>query len=147
MANDQYNILVIDDEELILELIQHMLVSADAGNVTLRDSCQKALSLFKSKPDKFDMIISDWDVPALNGLEFLKRVRVIDPTIPFMMVTANSSKRLVTRAKEEGIDDYLIKPFSAKGLIDKVEQLKKKREPGAATREKLNALIQLQHVV
>ncbi|XOV80281.1 MAG: response regulator [Aestuariibacter sp.] len=131
MKKNRLNILVIDDEELILELIQHMLRSAEVGNVTMRTSCQKALTLLKSAPNEFDMIISDWDVPGLNGLEFLKRVRAINPDVPFMMVTSNSSKRLVTRAIEEGIDDYLVKPFSAKCLLDKVALLKNKLSPTA----------------
>lgn len=117
------NILVVDDEELILDLIRYMLKDLTPRHVEQEARCHTALKKLKASPYEYDVIISDWDVPGLNGLEFLKQAKRIAPNIPFIMVTSNSSKKLVVRAKQEGVDDYLVKPFTAKGLLAKVEKV------------------------
>lgn len=116
-------VLLVDDEELILDLIRHMLKNLEPRHVDIEERCFTALAKLEKKPGYYDIIISDWDVPGLNGLEFLKKAKQIAPNVPFIMVTANSSERLVKRAIEEGVDDYVVKPFTAKSLIDKVERV------------------------
>lgn len=116
-------ILIVDDEELILDLIRHMVKKLDPKQVDLEERCFSALSKLKKDPNAYDIIISDWDVPGLNGLEFLKEAKRIAPHVPFIMVTANATKQLVTRAIQVGVDDYVIKPFTAKSLLDKVQRV------------------------
>jgi two-component system, chemotaxis family, chemotaxis protein CheY len=122
-TNTPPNIIVIDDEELTQELIRHMLREIRTGDVVVYSSCGKALTRVRQNPKKYNLIISDWEVPGLNGLEFLKEIRKIDPDIPFLMVTGHSSKNLVVDAIKAGVNDFLAKPFSAKGLLEKVIKL------------------------
>lgn len=116
------NILLIDDEELTQELIRHMLRELYCGEVDIHSSCAKALSRLKRTPNYFDLIISDWEVPGLNGLDFLKEVRALEPKVPFLMVTGNSGKDHVIKAVQAGVTDFLAKPFTANGLLNKVEK-------------------------
>lgn len=115
--------MVIDDEELTQELIRHMLREVHHGEIVVYSTCSKALSRLKQEPNHYDLIISDWEVPGLNGLDFLKEVRKIEPEVPFLMVTGHSSKKLVVNAIRAGVDDFLVKPFTAKGLLEKVMNL------------------------
>lgn len=117
------NILLIDDEELTLELIRHMLRELHCGEVDAYTSCSKALNRLKKSQNYFDLIISDWEVPGLNGLDFLKEVRSVEPDVPFLMVTGNSAKDLVIRAVQAGVTDFLAKPFTANSLLNKVIKL------------------------
>jgi len=121
--NKKPNILLIDDEELTLELIRHMLRELQIGDVDVHSSCLKALSRLKKNPDHFDLIISDWDVPGMSGLDFLKEVRNLAPKIPFIMVTGNTSKDFVIKAVQAGVTDYIGKPFTANSLLSKVQKL------------------------
>ncbi|BDX08175.1 response regulator [Planctobacterium marinum] len=117
------NILVIDDEELTQELLRHMLRELQLGDIDIHSSCSKALSRFKKDPEYFAMIISDWEVPGMSGLEFLKEVRALSKDIPFLMVTGNASKDYVIRAVQAGVTDFLAKPFTANSLHNKVRKL------------------------
>lgn len=117
------NILLIDDEELTQELMRHMLRELHCNEVDIHSSCSKALTRLKKSPNYFDLIISDWEVPGLNGLDFLKEVRQLEPDIPFLMVTGNSGRDLVIKAVQAGVTDFLAKPFTANGLLGKVQKL------------------------
>lgn len=118
----QPNILLIDDEELTQELMRHMLRELHCGEVDIHSSCSKALSRLKKTTGYFDLIISDWEVPGLNGLDFLKEVRKLEPDVPFLMVTGNSGRDLVIKAVQSGVTDFLAKPFTANGLLGKVKK-------------------------
>lgn len=123
MAKKQPNIMLIDDEELTQELIRHMLRELDLGIVDSYSSCDKALRQIKKMPEHFDLIISDWDVPGMSGLDFLKEVRKINKDVPFVMVTGNTSKDFVIKAVQAGVTDYIGKPFTANSLLTKVQKL------------------------
>lgn len=130
MANRKKpNILVIDDEELTQELLRHMLRELDLGEIDIHASCSKALQRFKKDPEYFAMIISDWEVPGMNGLEFLKEIRSQNQELPFLMVTGNASKDYVVRAAQAGVTDFLAKPFTAGSLLKKVQKLLPSSKP------------------
>ncbi|MBE1300908.1 MAG: response regulator [Alteromonadaceae bacterium] len=117
------NIIVIDDEELTQELIRHMLRELEIGEIAIFSSCSKALSRIKKDGEHFDLIISDWEVPGLNGLDFLKEFRKIQKETPFLMVTGNASKELVVNAMKAGVTAFIAKPFTANSLLQKVTKL------------------------
>lgn len=117
------NILLIDDEELTQELIRHMLRELDCGDIDIYSTCSKALAKLKKSQGYFNLIISDWEVPGMNGLEFLRAVRQEEPDIPFLMVTGHSSKELVVSAVKAGVTDFLAKPFTANSMLAKVKKL------------------------
>jgi two-component system chemotaxis response regulator CheY len=120
------NIILIDDEELTQELIKHMLNDIHCGEVALFSSSQKALQKLQKSPDVFDLVISDWEMPGMNGLEFLRAFRQFDKKTPVLMVTGNTSRDLVLEAIQAGVSDFLAKPFTARDLLGKVEKLVKR---------------------
>lgn len=72
------------------------------------------------KDGKVELIICDWNMPAMSGLEFLEVVRRYSRTMPFVMLTAEASRENVAAAIQAGVTDYLIKPFTAENLLEKV---------------------------
>lgn len=119
------NIILIDDEELTQELIKHMLSDLTCGEVALFSSSQKALQRLQKSPDFFDLVISDWEMPGMDGLEFLRVFRQFNKETPVLMVTGNTSRELVMEAIQAGVSDFLAKPFTTRDLLGKVEKLVK----------------------
>ncbi len=117
------NILLIDDEELTQELIKHMLNEMGCGDIALFSGSAKALKKLQQNPDYFDLVISDWEMPEMDGLEFLRAFRQFDKDTPVLMVTGNTSRELVMEAIKAGVSDFLGKPFTTKDLLSKVKKL------------------------
>jgi len=78
----------------------------------------EALDLFKS--GEFDLVLTDWDMPGKNGLELLQEIRALDREVRVILVTTEAEKRCVLQAIEAGVSDYLIKPFTADTLREKI---------------------------
>jgi two-component system chemotaxis response regulator CheY len=80
------------------------------------------------KPGEFDMVLTDWNMPGKSGLEVIREIRAQDAKVPIIMVTTEAEKERVMQAIQAGVSDYLIKPFTAEMLREKLE----KHSPGAA---------------
>lgn len=117
------NIMLIDDEELTQTLIKHMLNELECGDIVIFSGSEKALKKLQQTPDYFDLVISDWEMPGMDGLEFLRTFRQFDKETPVLMVTGNTSRDLVMQAIKAGVNDFLGKPFTAKDLLSKVRKL------------------------
>ncbi|MEN6439205.1 MAG: response regulator [Syntrophobacter sp.] len=87
------------------------------------DNGAEAFEILEST--KIDLILSDWDMPVLNGLELLKRVRADGrlKSLPFLMVTSQAHKRNIVKAAQGEVDHYVIKPFSSALLAEKITQI------------------------
>ena len=74
-----------------------------------------------------DLIISDWNMPKMTGLELLKKVRASDQykRTPFLMVTAEAQKQNIIEAVQAGVSNYVVKPFTAEAISDKLEKILK----------------------
>ena len=79
------------------------------------------LSEYKTK-EKFDLIISDWNMPKMTGMDLLRKVRADDrfKTVPFVMVTAEGKRENVIAAVQAGVSNYIVKPFNAATLKEKL---------------------------
>jgi two-component system, chemotaxis family, chemotaxis protein CheY len=115
-------ILVVDDSELMQEIILDALMEFgfQRGNVGLAGDGQKALDILSDQT--FSLIISDWHMPGMTGLEFIKRIRA-DPDlfkIPFLMMTSEGQKENILKAVSSGVDQYMLKPFNNDDLKKKV---------------------------
>jgi DNA-binding response OmpR family regulator len=127
--------LVVDDEVPVRKLIINRLKKEGYNGITFEASDGKeALDIFYEKD--VDCIISDWNMPGINGIEFVEKVRnsVAAENLAIIMVTAESSMGKMEQAIESGIDDYLVKPFTPedfKRKIDKALEKIKKKKMGA----------------
>ena len=80
----------------------------------------EAVSLFK--PGEFDLVLTDWNMPGKTGLEVVEQIRGADPNIPIIMITTEAEKGRVMQAIQAGVSDYLVKPFTADTLREKLEK-------------------------
>ena len=113
-------ILIVDDVSSMISIMKAFL--KDVGFFRLATATGGKEALAKMKRTKFDLIICDWNMPGMTGLEILKTIKS-DETLKstaFMMVTASSETEKVTEAVANGIDDYIVKPFQANVLYEKI---------------------------
>ena len=114
-------ILVVDDYETMTRIIGNLLRKAGFTNIDYAHDGSAALA--KLKRQKYKLILSDWNMQPMNGYEFLKAVRA-DPElsgIPFIMITAHQEPNSVVAAKQAGVSNYIVKPFSAQTLRSKID--------------------------
>ncbi|OPX39570.1 MAG: response regulator [Desulfobacteraceae bacterium 4484_190.3] len=119
-------ILVVDDFATMRKVIKNLLKQIGYINIVEADDGVAALRILKSQ--KVDFIISDWNMPNMNGLEFLKAVRADNELsgLPFLMVTAEALKENVVLAVKAGVSNYIVKPFTAEVLNEKIGKIVEK---------------------
>jgi len=114
------NVLIVDDYKTMLRIIRNLLLQLGFRTVDEANNGVEALELMKLK--KYDLVISDWNMEPMTGLDLLKNVRSneLASKTPFIMVTAESKTENVVAAKEAGVNNYIVKPFSADTLKSKI---------------------------
>lgn len=122
MAKDS-KILVVEDNVTTRLYIKRILKNLGYTNVLAVDDGKTAV--MEIKVNKFDLIISDWDMPNLNGLDFLRLVRKKPSShnTPFLMVTAEKEVGKIQKALIQGADNYIVKPFEPSFLKKKIQEL------------------------
>ena len=122
MAKDS-KILVVEDNVTTRVYIKRILKNLGYQNVLAVDDGKTAA--LEMKVNDFDLIISDWDMPNLNGLEFLKLLRKNPKrrNTPFLMVTAEKEVAKMRKALHQGADNYIVKPFQPAYLKKKIQEL------------------------
>ena len=115
-------ILVVDDYNTMVRIVRKLLKQVGYENVDEASNGQMAPSMIKEK--KYGLIISDWNMEPMTGYELLKHVRAAEETAktPFILVTAESRPDNVVAAQKEGANEYLVKPFSAPVLREKIDK-------------------------
>ena len=116
-------VLIVDDYKTMLRIIRNLLKQLGFENVDEANDGQEAL--LKLRSGNFGLVISDWNMAPMTGLELLKEVRA-DPRLkntPFIMITAESKTENVTAAKQAGVSNYIVKPFNAETLREKIEKV------------------------
>ena len=113
-------ILIVDDYKAMLRIIRNLLRQLDFQNVAEASDGASALQLLENQP--FSLIISDWNMEPMTGLQLLREVRKSPRTkhIPFIMITAESKTENVIAAKQAGVSNYIVKPFNAETLKAKL---------------------------
>lgn len=114
-------ILVVDDMESIVRIIKKLLEEIGFKHVDTTKDAHEALEMYNS--GDYALIISDWNMPGMTGLELLKKVRAKDPGIPFIMITAESKTTNVLAARAEGVTNYIKKPFNLVTLKEKLSKV------------------------
>lgn len=114
-------IMIVDDYSTMLRILRNLLAQLDFNNVVDASSGDQALQKLLVSSD-IGLIISDWNMQPMTGLELLKAVRANAKLkhIPFIMVTAESKTDNVVAAKQAGVSNYIVKPFNAETLKSKM---------------------------
>lgn len=124
MATDtNMKILVVDDFATMRKIIRNLLAKSGFKNIYEADDGTTALA--KLQNEKFDFVISDWNMPKMSGLDLLKNLKAdeILKNTPFMMVTAEALKENIIAAIQAGANDYIVKPFNAATLEGKIKKI------------------------
>lgn len=121
-VSNQVRVLVVDDEPAICDMIQFALEHADMLVSVANDAHQALLSLNQSRPD---IILMDWMMPGVSGIELTRRLRKDSLTedIPIIMLTARVTEDDKVAGLEAGTDDYVIKPFSPRELLARIRAI------------------------
>jgi two-component system chemotaxis response regulator CheY len=116
-------ILVVDDFSTMRRIIKNLLRDLGFTNVHEADDGTTALPLLKS--GHFDFLVSDWNMPGMTGIDLLKAVRADAElkTLPVLMVTAESKREQIIEAAQAGVNGYVVKPFTAVTLKEKIEKI------------------------
>ena len=123
MANKDLTVLVVDDFSTMRRIVRNILRELDFKNILEADDGSSALEVLRAQ--KVDLIVSDWNMPKMTGLELLKSVRSTEQTkdIPFLMVTAEAQKENIVEAVKARVSNYIIKPFTAVTLSEKLAKI------------------------
>jgi two-component system chemotaxis response regulator CheY len=119
-----FRILVVDDQPEMRALIKNML--SDSGITQLFEAAdgKEAMNFMDSALDFVDVVVCDWNMPRLSGVEVLRQLRSVNPEMPFLMVTGRSDIASVAEAKSSGVTAYIRKPFSPAQLEAKLHIIK-----------------------
>jgi two-component system chemotaxis response regulator CheY len=118
--------LIVDDFSTMRRIVRNLLKEIGFGNAEEAEDGAVALNMLKAS--KFDFVVSDINMPNMNGFELLKNIRADDAlkTTPVLMVTAEAKKEDIIRAAQTGANGYIVKPFTKATLEEKVQKILQK---------------------
>ena len=121
--NPSARILVVDDFATMRRFIRSILEQLGYSAVDDADDGDTALE--KLREERYDLVITDWNMPRMNGLDLVKAMRADEELkgVAVLMVTAEASKENIIEAVKSGVDNYVVKPFSAEALKEKIEKV------------------------
>jgi DNA-binding response OmpR family regulator len=124
---DNIQVLIIDDDEDMLSIVEFVL--RDLGITRLRSTSNPkiAAQLISRSESAFDLIVCDWFMPDVTGLDLLKQSKKKNPAIKFVMLTAEKTGKSVITARNAQVDAYIAKPFSPEDLKKKLTAVLKRR--------------------
>ena len=116
-------ILIVDDFSTMRRIIKNLLRDLGFTNTEEADDGHSALPMLQGA--KFDFLITDWNMPGMTGIELLKAVRADDKiaSLPVLMVTAEAKREQIIEAAQAGVNGYVVKPFTAAALKEKIEKI------------------------
>lgn len=117
-------VLVVDDFPTMRRIVKTLLKQNGFTNFIEAEDGEEAYETLKKNPD-IEFIVSDWNMPKMTGIEFLKVVRA-DPKfkhLPFLMVTAEAEKENIIEAVKSGVSNYVVKPFTGHTLAEKLSKI------------------------
>jgi two-component system chemotaxis response regulator CheY len=123
MPDLNMKLLVVDDMSTMRRIVKNAL--KQLGFVNIEEAEDGNSALVKLRAEKFDFVVSDWNMPNMTGLDLLKAIRQ-DPAlkaIPVLMVTAEAKKENIMEAIQSGVSNYIVKPFTAETLKEKIDKI------------------------
>ena len=122
-ANPNMKVLVVDDFATMRRIITNVLKQLGYENIFEAEDGTKALQVLET--EQIDFVITDWNMPQMSGLDLLKAIRASEDKkeIPVLMVTAEAMQENIIKAAQAGVNNYIIKPFDAKTLAEKIQKI------------------------
>lgn len=119
------NVLVVDDFLTMRRILKNILKQVGFSNLYEAEDGSQALEVIKSGNPKINLVIADWNMPKMTGIELLKIIRADESTkaMPVIMVTAEAQKSRVLEAVQAGVSNYIVKPFTAETVKAKLDQV------------------------
>ena len=116
-------ILIVDDFSTMRRIIKNLLRDLGFTNTSEADDGLTALPMLQS--GAFDFLVTDWNVPGMTGIDLLRQVRADDrlKSLPVLMVTAEAKREQIIEAAQAGVNGYVVKPFTAQALKDKIDKI------------------------
>jgi two-component system chemotaxis response regulator CheY len=123
--------LVVDDFSTMRRIIKNLLIDLGYANVTEADDGATALPMLQA--GNFDFLVTDWNMPGMAGLDLLKAVRADArlAKMPVLMLTAEAKREQIIEAAQAGVNGYVIKPFTAVTLKEKIDKILEARANAA----------------
>ncbi|MCG3203265.1 MAG: Chemotaxis protein CheY [Gammaproteobacteria bacterium] len=121
--NKDMKILIVDDFSTMRRIIKNLLRDLGFQNTQEADDGQTALPMLQN--GSFEFLVTDWNMPGMQGIDLLKAVRADAKlaTLPVLMVTAESKREQIIEAAQAGVNGYIVKPFTAQTLQEKINKI------------------------
>jgi two-component system chemotaxis response regulator CheY len=122
-VNKDMKILIVDDFSTMRRIVKNLLRDLGFTNTSEADDGLTALPMLQS--GKYDFLVTDWNMPGMQGIDLLKAVRADAnlASLPVLMVTAESKKDQIVEAAQAGVNGYVVKPFTAATLKEKIDKI------------------------
>jgi two-component system chemotaxis response regulator CheY len=115
-------VLVADDSGVMRKIIVRALQACGVNDVVEAADGAEGMQMFTEHQSEIGLVMTDWNMPNKNGLEFLQEIRATGSKVPVMMITTETEKTAVLQAIQAGVTDYLTKPFETEQLLTKIEK-------------------------
>ena len=113
-------ILLVDDSRTIRNIQKNVL--AEIGHTDVAEAADGVEALGKIATEHPDLMLIDWNMPNMDGITLVRKIRETDKRIPLIMVTTEAEKSRVLEAVKAGVSNYVVKPFTAETLAEKIKQ-------------------------
>jgi two-component system chemotaxis response regulator CheY len=116
-------ILIVDDFSTMRRIVKNLLNDLGYSNTAEADDGHTALAALRAAP--FDFVVTDWNMPGMTGIDLLRAIRADEKlkTLPVLMVTAEAKREQIIEAAQNGVNGYIIKPFTAQTLEEKLGKI------------------------
>ena len=127
---DTKRVLIVDDDAPTRTLIRRVLTRMKIAAPEEAASGEQALERLAAATPEIDLVICDWTMPGMSGIELFDRIRAVKPGLPFLMLTGRADIASVATAKNAGVPAYIVKPISPEELKTKIVVAAKREEDG-----------------
>jgi two-component system chemotaxis response regulator CheY len=129
MADTDQHFLVVDDFSTMRRIVSGLLKELEYTKIVEADDGSTALKILESGASNITFVLTDWNMPVMDGLTLLKKIRSTPALahLPVLMITAEAKKENIVMAAQEGADGYIVKPFNAATLKEKIEKILSRR--------------------
>ncbi len=125
MGYETKKVIVVDDSSVMRQIIKNNLKQLGFEPSNLVDAEDGEQALKKINEDTIDLVISDWNMPKMTGIDLLRAIRADGALkeLPFLMVTSEADKEKIIEAVQAGVNQYIVKPFNTSQLEEKIKEI------------------------